>query len=267
MIPKKIHYCWFGRGPKDKLFEKCYKSWQKYFPDWEIIEWNEDNFDVDFCEYTKRAYELGKYAFVSDVARLKAVYDEGGIYFDTDVEVIKLFSKDILKKGYFAEEEDGLINTGLGFAAKEGDKAVKMLLNSYKNLKSLETTLVPLMKKRNLDDLIEKFHSADKDDIYAIPCPLLNSAALMAKGYDIKDGACLENVPVYGPEYFCGYDLKNHHYMITDKTFSVHHYAASWQTKKYKRITSVKHCVSNIIGAKNYARIRQLKHRLKNEKQ
>lgn len=263
MIPKKIHYCWFGRGPKDKLFEKCYESWKKFFPDWEIIEWNEDNFDVNYCEYTKRAYELGKYAFVSDVARLKAVYDEGGIYFDTDVEVIKEFDKRLLEEGYFGEEELGLINTGLGFGAKKHNKAVKIMLDSYENLEALKPVIRSILQKRDLYELEKTLNSGNKDKIYDLPCPILNSSALIDRGYEIKNGAHIEGTPVYGSEYFCGYDYKNHHSVVTDKTFSVHHFSASWQSKKQRRASAIKHQVSRMVGRNNYIRIRRLKHKIK----
>ena len=100
MIPKKIHYCWFGRAAKPRLAEKCIKSWKKYCPDYEIIEWNEDNFDVNLNPYTKMCYTQKKYAFLSDYIRLLIVYRHGGIYLDTDVEIIKSFVKfplDLLK--------------------------------------------------------------------------------------------------------------------------------------------------------------------------
>ncbi len=97
MIPKKIHYCWFGRGEKSKKIKKCIESWRKYCPDYEIVEWNEDNFDVYQNAYTKYCYDNKKYAFLSDYARLLIVYFEGGIYYDTDVEVIKPIN-DLLKK-------------------------------------------------------------------------------------------------------------------------------------------------------------------------
>ena len=89
MIPKKIHYCWFGRGEKPKDALKCIESWKKFCPDYEILEWNEDNFDLTQNRYMKEAYEAKKWAFVSDYARLKIIYDNGGIYLDTDVEIIK----------------------------------------------------------------------------------------------------------------------------------------------------------------------------------
>ena len=89
MIPKIIHYCWFGRGQMPELALKCLESWKKYCPDYEIKEWNEDNFDLETYPYAREAYENRKFAFVTDVVRLYALYHEGGIYMDTDVEVLK----------------------------------------------------------------------------------------------------------------------------------------------------------------------------------
>ena len=89
MIPKVIHYCWFGGNPLPNIAVKCINSWKKYFPDYEIIEWNESNFDLFSCDYCREAYDAKKWAFVSDYARFKILYEHGGVYFDTDVEVIK----------------------------------------------------------------------------------------------------------------------------------------------------------------------------------
>ena len=100
MIPKIIHYCWFGRGPLPELAQKCIASWKKYLPDYEIKEWNEDNFDVNIIPYTAEAYKAKKYAFVSDYARFWILYRYGGIYFDTDVEVIRPMD-DIIERGNF----------------------------------------------------------------------------------------------------------------------------------------------------------------------
>ena len=87
-IPKVIHYCWFGRNPLPPSVRACIRSWKKYCPDYKIVEWNEDNFDIGSCDYMKEAYEAKKWAFVSDVARLMIIYRNGGIYLDTDVELI-----------------------------------------------------------------------------------------------------------------------------------------------------------------------------------
>ena len=87
-IPKVIHYCWFGRGEKSELIQKCMASWKKYCPDWEIIEWNEDNIDVNFCSYSSRAYQQKRWGYVPDPLRFKIIYENGGVYLDTDAELI-----------------------------------------------------------------------------------------------------------------------------------------------------------------------------------
>ena len=120
MIPKIIHYCWFGRNPLPESAIKCINSWKKFFPDYEIKEWNEDNFDVNIIPYTAEAYEAKKYAFVSDYARFWILYHFGGIYFDTDVEVIKPFD-DILERGPFMGREQGAFIKNICGASYNGN--------------------------------------------------------------------------------------------------------------------------------------------------
>ena len=138
MIPKVIHYCWFGRNPLPDSALKCIESWKKYLPDYDIKEWNEDNFDVNIIPYTAEAYKLKKYAFVSDYARFWILYKYGGLYFDTDVEVIKPMD-DIIARGPFMglEKEDlsvekrNLINSGLGLGMRKGEVVLLDILKSY----------------------------------------------------------------------------------------------------------------------------------------
>ena len=241
MIPKKIHYCWFGKGKKDKLFYKCLESWKKYFPDYEIIEWNEDNFDINYNDYVKEAYECGKFAFVSDVARLKVIYDYGGIYFDTDVEVLKKFDDNLLEYGYFGEEREKYINTGLGFAAPPKSKIVKIMLDDY-----------------------EKLHFVKIDGTLDLtPCPELNSRSLTSRGYVLRPNGKVDNIPTYSKEYIGGFDQISNHYVISDNTYSVHHYNASWLDSKEKKKFKLKRRISKIIGSNNYYKIRSLKHKVK----
>lgn len=110
MITKRIHYCWFGGKPLNNLGKKCLKSWKKYLPDYEIVEWNESNFDLNCCRYVQEAAKEKKWAFVSDYARYKILYEQGGIYFDTDVEVLKSFD-DILANGAFMGCENPDLNS------------------------------------------------------------------------------------------------------------------------------------------------------------
>lgn len=128
MIPKVIHYCWFGHNPKPELIEKCIASWRKYCPDYKIIEWNEDNYDVNCCEYTRQAYIAEKWAFVSDQARLQVVYEHGGIYMDTDIELQKSIDDFLQYDAWFAQDDIRYINTGLGFGAVKGHDLIRELL-------------------------------------------------------------------------------------------------------------------------------------------
>lgn len=133
MIPKVIHYCWFGHNEKPELVKRCIESWKKYCPGYEIKEWNEDNFDVNLCDYTKQAYDEGKWAFVSDVARLWIVYNEGGIYLDTDVEVRNILDELLNYSCWFGCDDIRYIATGLGFGAEQNHWLIEKLLNDYYN--------------------------------------------------------------------------------------------------------------------------------------
>ena len=146
-IPKVIHYCWFGRGERPQIIKDCMKSWKEKCPDYEIIEWNEDNFDVNYCQYTKDAYEAKKYAFVSDVARLWIIYHYGGTYLDTDVELKT--SLDELSENYawFASDTAIHVNTGMGFASVKGNKLIKAILDDYNNRQYDMTSCVILNTK------------------------------------------------------------------------------------------------------------------------
>lgn len=215
MIPKKIHYCWFGGKPLNKLGKKCLKSWKKHFPDYEIIEWNESNFDFNCCQYVKEAYEAKKYAFVSDYARYKILYEQGGIYFDTDVEVIKGF-EDILAKGSFmgcenpVVEIEASVNPGLGCAAEPGRTFYREILDDYEkssflnedgslNLYTIVERTTDLLKKHGLKNTMDIQRVAD--------------------------------INIYPAEYFCPIDMRNGKLNITNNTYSIHRYAASWESK------------------------------------
>lgn len=214
-IPKVIHYCWFGKGEKDDLILKCIESWRKYFPDYEIKEWTEDNYDVYGNAYIQEAYEQKKWAFVSDYARLDIIYQYGGIYFDTDVEVVRDFRHLLEEHGYLAFEntcdewDKKTVNTGLGFAAPQGNKIIKALMEDYQKI---------------------HFMVDGKMDITA--CPVRNTAVLKKIGLN-TDGSLqkLEDLVVYPFDFFCGYDFVNRHPVITENTYTIHHYSATWCDK------------------------------------
>lgn len=130
MIPKIIHYCWFGGNPLPELAQKCIASWKKYCPDYEIKEWNESNFDLNCCDYVREAYEAKKWAFVSDVARLYAMVTEGGIYMDTDVEVVKPLDSLLQYHAVSGFESNTMIPTGL-MACEKGNPMFKEFLDEY----------------------------------------------------------------------------------------------------------------------------------------
>lgn len=141
-IPKTIHYCWFGHGEKSELIQKCISSWRQYCPDWEIIEWNEDNFDVTFCPYAEKAYTEKRYGFLTDAARLKIVYDHGGVYLDTDAELVNALDELLDNGAWFSYGTDTEINTGSGFGAVKGHPFIRKLLDNYLSLSQSDRFIV-----------------------------------------------------------------------------------------------------------------------------
>lgn len=133
MIPKKIHYCWFGGNPLPELAQKCIASWRKYLPEYEVKEWNEQSFDIDSNIYVKEAYEARKFAFVTDYVRLYVLYYEGGIYMDTDVEVLRPLDDLLLYEAVSGFEAPNRIPTGL-MAARKGQPFIKELLDDYNGI-------------------------------------------------------------------------------------------------------------------------------------
>lgn len=220
MIPKIIHYCWFGHGPIPELGQKCIESWRRHMPDYEIKEWNESNFDVNMIPYTREAYEERKFAFVSDFARFWILYNYGGIYFDTDVEVIKPLN-DIIDRGPFmGAERDCIINgihpavaPGLGLGASTGMPLYKALIDYYSNIH---------FKQPNgrIDDTSIVFHTTE----------LLAKHGLKP----IPEIQKVEDVWIYPKEYFC--PKQDNVITITNKTYCIHHYASSWRNPIYNKI-------------------------------
>lgn len=202
MIPKVIHYCWFGGNPLPKSAQKCIASWRKYLPDYEIKEWNESNFDVNIIPYTAEAYKAKKYAFVSDYARFWILYKYGGLYFDTDVEVIKNMD-DIIAKGPFMgcenEAKAGATPTQLGLYGE--------ILDIYKD------------KHYILPD-----GSYSSETVVTITTDLLCKYGLK----NINDIQEVAGVLVYPKEYFCPKDWISGKITFTNFTYTIHHYDASW---------------------------------------
>ena len=242
MIPKVIHYCWFGRNPLPSLAIKCIESWRKYLPDYEIKEWNEDNFDVNIIPYTQEAYQVGKYAFVSDYARFWILYKYGGLYFDTDVEVIKPMD-DIIARGPFmgcekdvsdtsvASVAPGLglgVNPGLGLGVNPGLGLYKEILEMY-----------------------SKLSFVNKDGTYNQKTIVQYTTEILCE-YGLKESNEIQEcagVWIYPKEYFCPLDqtLTLH---ITSNTRSIHHYDSSWLSPQKRIIKKIKRFLGYSFSSK-----------------
>lgn len=236
MIPQVIHYCWFGRNPLPPLAVKCIESWRKYFPDYEIKEWNEDNFDVNIVPYTREAYEARKYAFVSDYARFYILYHHGGLYFDTDVEVIRSM-EDIVGRGAFmgCENEAGqgagatalAVAPGLGLGCSPGLGLYAEILGLYAGLHFKRPD-----GGMNLKTVVE-----------------YTTELLVGKGLkNTGEIQCVAEVWIYPKEYFCPMDYYTSQINITQNTCSIHHYAASWLTWRVRMIDGCIKMMAKIIG-------------------
>ena len=222
MIPKVIHYCWFGRNSLPELAEKCISSWKKYCPDYEIIEWNEDNFDLSCCDFIREAYEEKKWAFVSDAARLFIIYAHGGVYLDTDVELIAALDPIIQDNDfYFGIEAQtnrrkkttfSQVATGLGFGATVGHQIIKAMLDEYIGT-----------------------HFRNNGELDMTACPIKNSRALKPFGFTGKNKLYrFLNGTIYPSEYFCPKEHLTGVTHFSAHTVSIHHYGESWVTPRVK---------------------------------
>lgn len=234
MIPKVIHYCWFGRNPLPESALKCIDSWRKYLPDYEIKEWNEDNFDVNIIPYSRDAYEAKKYAFVSDYARFWILYHYGGLYFDTDVEVIKPFD-DIVENGAFMGLEiDGTkrgttlaIAPGLGLGAEKGHPVYAIILDSFQHL---------------------SYYNEDRTRNNFTMIPLVT-------GWFINQGLVpngevqrIKDVYLYPQRFFNPYESATGRLHITPDTYSIHWYSATWMSPQPKWLVTIKRFVRRMIS-------------------
>lgn len=217
MIPKTIHYCWFGHGPMPKLAEICIESWKRFLPDYEIKRWDESNFDVNICRYTREAYERKKYAFVSDYARFYILNKEGGLYFDVDVEIIAPFDK-IIKSGSFMGLETGLmVNPGLGMSSEANNPFLSELLRNYDNL-----------------SFIKPDGSLNVDTVGFYTTKLLQKYGWNGSQNEVA------GFKIYPKDFLCPIDYETKKLRITSNTVTIHHYNESWLTGRDKLYRSVK---------------------------
>lgn len=236
MINKVIHYCWFGGTPLPKDVLKCIETWEKFCPEYEIKRWDESNFDVNSHPFTKSAYEARSWAFVSDYARLKIIYENGGIYLDTDVELLKNLDFLLENKCYIGiQQPERLCTTGLGFGAEKSSPVVKKMLECYDTISFLAN---------------DKKHLA---------CPRLNDNVIRSYGkIDNNKITYLDEVTVYPSRFFDPLSTGNTENLLCNDTVSIHHYAASWTGNKQR----YKRKIARVIGNKNVQRVKNLRKKI-----
>lgn len=220
MIPQKLHYCWFGGAPKSELILRCMESWKKQCPNYEIHEWNEENVSIAECPlYVRQAYEMKKWAYVSDYVRLKIVYEQGGIYLDTDVELVRSPSELLSYKAFFGFEDGAFIATGLCFGAEPQCAIVKELMDSYEG--------IPFRLPDGTVDLL--------------PCPKRNTSVFLRHGLKQNDRRQVldGDVLILPSIYLCPLDFATYRMRKSPKTISIHHYAASWMREDEKEAHQV----------------------------
>lgn len=233
MIPKKIHYCWFGKNKKSKLIKKCIKSWHKICPDFEIIEWNEDNFDVNVCEYTKQAYENKKWAFVSDYCRFYVLEKFGGIYLDTDVELLKPLDG-FLSSPFAGFEKGDSVNTGLIMGCEACDSLCRAMLQEYNSDKFV------IDGSLNLKTVCERV-----------------TAYLCNYGLELNNTTQkVENYVIYDSTYFNPFDMDTGKINLTENSVSIHHYAASWCSRRSRARGRIYRILCRLFGKKFADRVR-----------
>lgn len=213
MIPKIIHYCWFGENALPELEQKCIESWKRLLPNYTIKVWNESNFDLNCCQYVKQAYEHKKFAFVSDYVRVYALYNEGGIYFDTDVEVLKSLDVFLNNSGVLGFENKTFVGTAL-MAFQKGNKIIKEMLDYYNLVNYIDnngneniTTNVTLLNKILIENGLKPENSFQK----------------------------IMNVVIYERDYFFPKKIDEHNFRITDNTYTIHKMKGSWLTDRQRK--------------------------------
>lgn len=236
MIPKKIHYCWFGKGELPLRERRCIASWKKHMPNFELVLWNETNFDVETCAFTSEAYKYKKYAFVSDYVRLYALVNYGGIYLDTDVEILKPFSEFVVFDAFGSFETPNVIQTGVIASIPNGVLVTKMF-QYYKNKTFVlkDGTLNQVANSRILTDIL------------------------------LEDGLVLNNLrqslsyfELFPTEYFCPINQATQEIEITENTYCIHYLSGSWMTRKNKITRKLKSFIGKVFGFKTVKFIRKI---------
>jgi len=238
MIPKIIHYCWFGRGEMPESAKRCIDSWHEHMPDYEYKLWNEDNFDVNVIPYTKEAYQAKKYAFVSDHVRLWALENEGGIYFDTDVEVFKPFDDLLNRNAFVGFEGSKYLPIGTCVMATEAHGAwVKEMFENYKDR-----------------------HFLKEDGSFDMSTNVQFMSAKMCENGFVQNGIeqDYKDLHIFPVEYFSPRQTTGE-YIRTSNTYSDHLGMGSWVTSNK---SGWKYTIGQLVGQKGMTRLIKLKRKL-----
>lgn len=239
MIPKVIHYCWFGNNPQPKIVKKCIASWHEKCPDYEIKLWTENNFDLSINDYAKEAYDAKKYAFTSDFMRMYVLYNYGGIYLDTDFEVIKSFDDLLDDKGFTCFENDDYVGSWI-FASEPNNPYFKEFLDYYENR-----------------------HFVNQNgsyDLTANPTPITN--ILLDHGlYKENREQKLDYLTIYPSDYFCPYDVKIDKLNVTENSYGIHWFSRTWMDRKTLIRSKITQKFHKIFGVNCFSFLNQLLHR------
>lgn len=242
MIPKIIHYCWFGGKKKNKEILKYIDTWKKLNPDYKIIEWNEQNFDIRINKFVEEAYKSKKFAFVSDYARLYALYNYGGIYLDVDVEAVKRFQFEEEDKLITSFELNNIVMTGV-IASSKNQFIIKEMMEIYNTMNFI----------------------AEDGSLKMIPNTVLFTDLLIKHGLEL--GNKIQNlgdgIKIYPRDYYCGIDNENSCLEITNNTITIHHYLGSWMPIKDRMIYKLKNIISKTLGNEQYNKIKKVYKKIK----
>ena len=210
IIPKTIHYCWFGNKEIPDRLKRCMESWRRYCPDYKIVKWNEDNYDISKHVYTKQAYEHRKWAFIPDLVRLEVLYEYGGIYLDTDVEIIRPLDDLLYQKGFVGVEKWGIINVGGGCGVIRNHPMMRLLL---------EKRAAILFERE--DGSLNTESSGSYETLPFIDYGFVPNNTVQT----------INEMTVYSSDFFHPYDYMTGELSITENTFSIHRFAESWVKK------------------------------------
>jgi hypothetical protein len=239
-IPCVIHYIWFGGNPKPDLVVRCIESWRHHMPGWEIVEWNESNYDVSKGPYIAQAHAARMWAFASDYARFDILRSCGGVYLDADVELLRPLPDQVLAHDAFTGmESGGAVSPGLVFGCISSLPLLSEIIRAYETSGfDLDRPGGPQTVNRRVTDILEKYGFRQEDVLQTVA-----------------------GVTIYPSEYFCGYDQDVHQQRITENTISIHHYAHTWGTRKDRVRSSVQRLLYRLVGDAGYRRMLAIKRR------